>query len=319
METLLIIGGTGSLGYSLVRRLNRCYKIAIMSRDENKQWAMRQKYPDLTYVIGDMRDKNRFENILFRIRPNKIIIAAALKHIDICEYNISECISTNIIGVQNIVDTVAENSVKNLIPELDTVLFTSTDKATSPVNAYGMCKALCERVIAEKSLYLKHPRFLTVRYGNVLKSRGSLFPLFHEFGQNPDKDSFPVTNSEMTRFFMDLDDSINLILQCIQFGESGDTFIPKVKSYRIHDIAKGFSRKYGKPVAIVGNRPGEKLHECLINESEKHRTIQQDNYYVIKPCYKNLQTTVDFQREYTSEFSLCTDASEIDALIEITA
>ena len=319
METMLIIGGTGSLGHSLVRRLMHIYKIVIMSRDENKQWAMRKKYPGLVYIIGDMRDKIRLESILFRVKPNKIIIAGALKHIDICEHNVDECISTNIIGIQNTINTIAENAAKNLLPDLNTVVFISTDKATSPVNVYGMCKAICERMVAEKSLYLKQPRFLSVRYGNVLSSRGSLFPLFHDIGQDDSKDCFPVTNSEMTRFFMHLDESIDLILKSIEYGESGDTFIPKVRSYRIVDIANRFSKRYGKPIKVIGNRPGEKLHECLINESEKYRTLQKESYYVIKPCYQNLQSNVDFPGEYTSEFSLSVDMVEIDGLIEATS
>jgi FlaA1/EpsC-like NDP-sugar epimerase len=315
METLLIIGGTGTLGYSLVQRFINMYKIVIMSRDENKQWQMRKKYPNILYLIGDIRDKNRFENILFRVKPNKIIIAAALKHIDICEHNIDECISTNIIGIQNVINTIADNAIKNLIPELNKVIFISTDKATSPVNVYGMCKAICEKIVTEKFLFLKQPQFVSVRYGNVLNSRGSLLPLFHEIGKDNTKDYFPITNTEMTRFFMHIDESIDLIIKSIEYGQSGDIFIPKVKSYRILDIANQFSKKYGKPIKVVGNRSGEKIHECLINYTEKFRTIQKDTYSIIKPYY---QSNVDFTGEYTSDLGISTDITEIEKLIEST-
>lgn len=317
METILIIGGTGSLGNSLINRLKNIYKIIIYSRDENKQWALRRMYPFITFILGDIRDKDHFERILLRYKPNKVIIAAALKHIDMCEYNIDECIRTNIIGVQNVLNAITENSMRNLLPMLDTVVFISTDKATSPVNVYGMCKSICERMMAEKSYYLPSPKFVSVRYGNVLRSRGSLIPLFHEIGQDPEKKFFPITDEKMTRFFMRLDQSIDLILQAIKDGESGDTYIPRIESYRIMDIATAFSEHYKKPIQVMGVRPGEKMHECLINESERHRTVQKDNVYVIKPCYANIQGKVDFEHEYTSASILCTDMNRIKNVIEL--
>ena len=318
MEQLMIIGGTGSLGHSLVRRLALLYRIIIVSRDENKQWAMKKRYPNLTYIICDIRDKTRFTDILFRVKPNKIIIAAALKHIDICERNINDCIATNITGIQNILDVISDNAQKNLISWLNTVLFISTDKATAPANVYGMCKAICERMIAEKSLYLENTRLLAVSYGNVLSSRGSLFPLFHEIGNDEKQTYFPVTNEHMTRFFMHLDESIDLILKAVENGKSGDIFIPKVRSYKIMDVATRFSIKYNKPVKIVGTRPGEKLHECLVSESEKNRTLKIGDMYVIKDCYQIVTPCIDFEGEYTSDLSVSSDMSEIDILIDLT-
>lgn len=317
MESLLIVGGTGSLGHSLIVRLKNRYKIIIYSRDENKQWALRRQYPFITFVLGDIRDKEHFERILLRYKPNKVIIAAALKHIDVCEYNIDECIRTNINGIQNVLNAITENSMRNLLPNLDTVVFISTDKATSPVNVYGMCKSICERMMAEKSFYLSSPKFVSVRYGNVLQSRGSLIPLFHEIGQDSKRDHFPITDEKMTRFFMRLDDSIDLILNAIETGESGDTYIPRIKSYRIADIARVFSEHYNKPVKITGIRPGEKMHECLINESERHRTVLKDNVYVIKSCYKSVDSKVDFENEYTSATDLCTDLDEIRRMVNL--
>lgn len=314
MQTLLIVGGTGSLGRSLINRLKNVYKIIIYSRDENKQWELKRLFPFLTLILGDVRDKEHFERILLRYKPNKIIIAAALKHIDVCELNIDECIRTNITGIQNVLNAVTENSMRNLLPNLDTVVFISTDKATSPVNVYGMCKSICERMMAEKSFYLTSPKFVTVRYGNVLQSRGSLIPLFHEIGKDSTKTHFPITHEDMTRFFMRLDDSIDLILNAIENGVSGDTFIPRIESYKILDIAKAFSELYNKPIKIVGIRPGEKMHECLINESERHRTVQQGNVYIIKPCYANFDSVVDFENEYTSATYLCTDSNKIKSV-----
>lgn len=315
MQTLLIIGGTGSLGNHLVKRLQNTYKIIILSRDENKQWSMRQLFPFLTFVLCDIRNKENFERILLTLRPDRIIIAAALKHIDQCERNIDECITTNILGVSNVIHSITENLSRNLLTNLNTVAFISTDKAASPVNVYGMCKSICERLMAEKSLLYSTPKFVCVRYGNVLNSRGSLFPLFKELANNPNKDCFPVTDDKMTRFFLHLDQSIDLIVKAMDYGESGDTFIPRVPSYRILDIAQCFSELYDKPVKVVGIRPGEKMHECLINESERNRTIQKDDVYIIKPCYNNFDSFVDFEKEYTSETEICDDKNKIRKII----
>lgn len=313
METILFIGGTGSLGNWFVERLRAKYKIVILSRDEDKQWKMKTKYPELTYILCDIREKICLEHAILQTKPHKIIIAAALKHIDQCEYNIDQCILTNIIGVQNVINIVIENVLKNLLQELKTVLFISTDKAVSPVNVYGMCKSICERMLIEKSRYIQKPKFINVRYGNVINSRGSLIPLFHQIGEDPQKKFFPVTDERMTRFLLPLDGAVDLILNAMENGESGDIFIPRIVSYKIIDIAQAFSKKYNKPIQIIGIRPGEKIHECLINESEKYRTVQTDNAYIIKP---NLVSQVDFEtEEYNSATNICTDQEKIKMLL----
>ncbi len=318
MEKLFIIGGTGSLGHSLVERLFKTYNIIILSRDENKQWKMKKTYPFLTFVLCDMRDQQQFEKVLLQHKPNKIIIAGALKHIDICENNIDECIKTNIFGVQNILDIVQTNYLRKSLDCLTTVAFISTDKAASPVNVYGMCKSICERLMAERSQIIKDIKFVCVRYGNVLNSRGSLIPLFHDIGNNPNIPQFNITNEKMTRFFLQLNEGIDLIVKAMDEGESGDTYIPRIQSYRILDIANEFSKYYGKPIVVSGVRPGEKIHECLVNESEKYRTIRKGNVYVIKHCYTNINSDVDFETEYTSQTNLCTDISIIRRMIEDT-
>lgn len=302
IETLLIIGGTGSLGNCLVRLLRFKYSIIILSRDEDKQWRMKQDYPTIKYILADIRFKDVIEEKIATLRPNKIIIAAALKHIDMCEHNIAECIKTNVYGIQNITDSIVSLVNKNSLPELNTVCFISTDKAASPVNVYGMCKSLSERIVVEKSLILAKPKFVVVRYGNVLNSRGSILVLFHQIGKSNTRKFFPITHPEMTRFFLTLEDGVDLIEKAMEYGNNGDTYAPRIKSYKIIDIAERFSKIYQKPIEIVGIRPGEKLHECLINESESHRTIQQNGVYVIKPCYAQLEkNNIDFETEYTSK------------------
>ena len=310
MKTLLIYGGSGSLGNTLIEYYKDLYNIVIYSRDENKHWLLRQKFKNVTFVLGDIRDKNAVETSIFKFKPDTIIIASALKHIDQCENNINECIYTNIIGVQNIIDIIYNNALKNQIDFLEKVLFVSTDKACSPVNAYGMCKSLSERMVIEKSQYIEKPRFMVVRYGNVISSRGSLFPLFHEIGKAEDKTHFTITDDRMTRFFMTLEQSVKLIDTALMKGETGDTYIPRVKSYLIRDIAEMFSKKYNKPIIKTGLRPGEKLHETLINITESYRTISIGNNYVIKPCYRNdIVSNVKYD-EFSSDLEI-SDANEV--------
>lgn len=315
-ETLLIIGGTGSLGHCLVKFLGDKYDIAILSRDENKQWIMKQLYPKLTYILADMRDKDVIQEKIYSVQPHKIIIAAAMKHIDLCEYNIGECVRTNVIGIQNVVDIIANISNTQVQSRLNTVCYISTDKAVSPVNSYGMSKSLGERLVIEKSLTIKNPKFVVVRYGNVLNSRGSILPFFHKVGKDVNRKFFPVTHPDMTRFFLTLEKGVELIEQAMEFGENGDTFVPKIQSFKIIDIAKKFSNIYNKPVKIVGVRPGEKLDECLINQSERFRTIQKGNVYVLKPCYTNIECQTDFDFEYTSNLSTETDIEKLDINIK---
>lgn len=287
MLKLLIIGGTGSLGHTLVNRYIKQYDIYIYSRDENKQWHMKNKYnfDNIHFIIGDISDCDRLRNIMSKIRPNYIIVAAALKHIDICEYNSYESIKTNVNGIQNVIECIANTDR----PELQCVLFVSTDKACSPVNVYGMCKALSERIVIEKSLERTNTRYVVVRYGNVLSSRGSFLPKFHEIGRDQNKDSFTVTHKDMTRFFMSLDQSVDLIDFAMIHGKNGNIYVPNLPSYSIKDIAEIYSAIYQKPIIYTGLRPGEKMHEELINQMEMYRTVKDGIYFSIYPPY-NLPT-----------------------------
>ena len=200
-KKILIIGGTGSLGNALTDRYVSDNEIMIYSRSENNQWLMNQKYnsSNLTFFVGDIRDKERLETSIFRFKPNIVIIAAALKHIDICENNINECINTNIDGVRNVVNLITTYSLIDSISFLETVLFVSTDKACAPVNTYGMCKSVSERIMIEKTQFLSTPKFINVRYGNVLSSRGSLIPFYKNLVRNKDTKFIPITDLNMTK------------------------------------------------------------------------------------------------------------------------
>lgn len=312
-KKILIIGGTGSLGKSLTKFYKSNNDLYIVSRDEWKQWNMKNIFNNLNtsdkrihYDLGDICDMKVMELLLKKISPNIIIIASALKHINICEENINQCIHTNLNGIQNLLNTIESNIETPALKALQKVLLVSTDKACSPVNVYGMCKAISERMIIEKS-YLKHLQhidFLNVRYGNVLNSRGSIIPVCLD-KINRGEDIF-LTNENMTRFFMTLEQSVNLIDNCLQYGASGDTWIPRLKSMYIKDLLTYFCDKYGKKLRTTEIRNGEKLHEDLINKIESMRaeTIT-DKFYVIKP-YKNQPIDVNKQFEFTSCTSLMT-------------
>ena len=287
-KKIFIFGGSGSLGNALVQRYLEDNTIVNYSRDECKHWKMGLQYKSdkLSFIIGDIRDYNRVESAILRENPNIIIIAAALKHIDKCEYAVQECVLTNFIGPMNVLNAIEKNVDR--INNLTDVVFVSTDKACSPINAYGMAKSLGEKIMVEKSLYIKNIKFVCTRYGNVLNSRGSIIPILHEKGTDPKCKEFILTHSEMTRFVMTLDQSVDLIEHAILYGESGDIVIPTLISMKVKDLIELFSEKYGKPIRITELRPGEKLLESLMNDSQSMSMIKGKDYYYIKPPYKNI-------------------------------
>jgi UDP-N-acetylglucosamine 4,6-dehydratase len=281
-QKIFVFGGTGSLGQALVRRLSEVNDLILFSRDEAKHWTLKNNLrngQNVEFIVGDIRDKNRVKNSLVNSNPEIVIIAAALKQVDTCESSPFESVQTNILGIQNIVDSLSSNLEK--LSKLKAVLMVSTDKACAPTNVYGMSKAIAERIVTSANTYAGGPRFIGVRYGNVLESRGSVIPLFkHQSERQP---MLTVTNKEMTRFIMTLDQSIDLIEATISKAEHGEIWLPKLKAMRIIDLAEIFANRYSKEIKITGIRPGEKIHEDLISESESIRVRFENEFFKMSP------------------------------------
>jgi UDP-N-acetylglucosamine 4,6-dehydratase len=302
-KNIILFGGSGSLGRQFIETYIKDNVITNYSRDECKHWEMSLKYntPNLNFIIGDIRDYNSVENAILRQQPHLIIIMSALKHIDRCEYAISECLQTNCMGPMNVLNAIEKNNDR--LVNLESVVMISTDKACEPSNVYGMAKALAESAIVEKSLYIKNRKFVNVRYGNVLNSRGSIIPILHSKGQDPLVKEFTLTHEDMTRFVMTLEQSVQLIEYAILNGESGDTIIPELISLKLIDLMELFSEKYKKPIKITGLRPGEKMLESLISETQSMRLIKTESGYMhIKPTYKNLLVSENVQN-YNSKLN----------------
>lgn len=311
-KKILLFGGSGSLGNKFIETYIKSNDITNYSRDECKHWKMslRYKTDKLSFIIGDIRNYDSVENAILREQPHIIVIMAALKHIDRCEYAIQECISTNCMGPMNVLNAVEKNNDR--LTQLECIIMVSTDKACEPTNAYGMAKALAESAIVEKSLFIKNRKFVNIRYGNVLNSRGSIIPILHEKGKDPDVKEYTLTHPDMTRFVMTLEQSVALIEYAYTDGESGDIIIPKLISMTLIDLIEIFSEKYNKPIRITGLRPGEKMLESLISETQAMRLVKTESGYMhIKPPYKNLLVT-DSIMNYNSKLNPLTK----DELIE---
>ncbi|MFC1900301.1 polysaccharide biosynthesis protein [Chloroflexota bacterium] len=299
-KTVLITGGTGSLGKNLVRhimegKLGKPKKAIIFSRDEDKQFNMELEWRNLkaatddvfydtdeilTFQIGDVRD---YESVVRAVKQADIIIhAAALKQVPIGENFPYESVKTNILGIQNIIRAIIENDT-----HVDTVLVISTDKACKPVNTYGMCKAIQERLAVEANRLCPDTRFIGVRYGNVAASRGSIIPLFQE--QIKNGGPLTITREDMTRFILTLETAIDIIMEAIGSAEAGDIYVPDLPSHKVTDLADVLIGDRDVKIDIIGVRPGEKIHEILISEEEIPRTIKRGNYYVICPILPKLR------------------------------
>lgn len=282
-KKILIIGGTGSLGHALVRRLQSNNELFVMSRDETKQWEMQNRLygSPIRYVLCDLRNLVALKAALINIKPDIIINAAAMKQVPACEIFPHESIATNIEGVQNLIRVCTQD----ISPEV--VLGVSTDKACKPINVYGMCKSIGERVYVAANNPEHRTKFLCIRYGNVVESRGSIVPLFKH--QSRTSKIYTITTEEMTRFFITLDESVDLIMTALTYGKAGDTLVPKLRSGKIVDLADIFIQEYGGERSVIGIRPGEKIHEELISEEEFIRTFQlQESYLVIKPMISQI-------------------------------
>jgi len=275
-KRILIIGGTGALGKALIKKYNYLNKIAIFSRDEHKHVDLLKKQPKLESHLGDIRDKDSVRNCFDKFRPDVVINTAALKHVPICESNSIESVKTNILGHQNVIESIRE------FKDIETLIFISTDKACKPINIYGMCKAISEKLYSNYAQTETKTKVVTVRYGNVLESTGSVIPYFKQLLKN-NKDYLPITHPDMTRFLITLEEAVELIDWTYNHSFShGKIAVPKIKSMRIVDLAKCLIDRYRKntDIRIVGIRPGEKLHEEMISEEEWFRTEEYENYLI---------------------------------------
>ena len=284
-KKVLITGGTGSLGSALTQRLltENVDTIRIFSRNENKQLEMDSKFHDdrLRFLLGDVRDYNRLTRACEDI--DIVFHAAALKHVPIIEYNPFEAIKTNVMGSQNVIDACLEEDVEKAI-------CIGTDKAVSPLNTYGATKLLMEKLFITASNYLKKERhktkFIALRYGNVLGSSGSVIPKF--INQIKNNEKITITNSNMTRFSISIDEALDFILKATEIGKGSEIFVPKLRAYSIMDVKDALFDLLGKTdEQIVGIRPGEKLHEILINNDEMNYCWEyQEMYMIVDPSLR---------------------------------
>jgi FlaA1/EpsC-like NDP-sugar epimerase len=335
-KRVVVTGGTGSLGRALVRRLltgelGDPERITVLSRDEAKQHAMRLAFQQrraatdesvfassapLAFRIGDVTD---LRSLSAGIRDADVIFhAAALKQVPTCEYAPFEAVRTNVMGAENLVRAIREQGL-----EVETVVGITTDKACKPVNVMGMTKALQERILARANL--DEParrggtktRFLTARYGNVLASRGSVIPLFHE--QIRQGGPVTVTSPEMTRFLLSLDDAVDTVFAALRDGRPGETYVPYAPSVLITDLAAALVGDRDVPVELTGVRPGEKIHEILVSEEEALRTVRRGDYLAVRSILPELHEedhggeALELE-EYSSHHDLL-DRAGVDALL----
>lgn len=282
-KSVLITGGTGTLGKGLVATLLKNYdvkKLVIFSRDELKQFEMQSDFnaPVMRYFLGDVRDIERLKQAMRGI--DYVIHAAALKQIPAAEYNPVECIKTNIHGAENVVQAALFN-------EVEKVIALSTDKAANPINLYGATKLVSDKLfVAANNIAGGHrTRFSVVRYGNVVNSRGSVIPFFKKLIQEGHRE-LPVTDIRMTRFLITLNQGINFILNSFQRMHGGEIFVPKIPSANIMDIVKAVAKDETIATREIGIRPGEKLHEIMCPKDDSHLTIEFKDHFVIRPAIK---------------------------------
>lgn len=281
-KTILITGGTGSFGHHFVDYVLEHYKpkkIIIYSRDEFKQFNMQNAYKKhdkyLRFFIGDVRDKERLARALNGV--DYVIHAAALKQVPACEYNPIEAIKTNINGACNVIDACLDKGIKKVVA-------LSTDKSVSPANLYGSTKMVSDKLFAAANAYsgAEGTKFAVVRYGNVAGSRGSVIPFFQNIIDNGGKE-LPITDYRMTRFWISLEEGVKLVIKALEESRGGETFISKIPSFKITDLAQAMLP--GCEMPEVGIREGEKLHECMVPAEDSSHTYEYDSHYIIYPNY----------------------------------
>jgi UDP-N-acetylglucosamine 4,6-dehydratase len=281
-QTILITGGSGSFGRAMAKRLildNSCKKVIIFSRDEWKQWEMKQSdpafaHPKMRYFLGDVRDSERLHRAFNEV--DFVIHAAALKQVPAAEYNPTEFVKTNVIGAMNVIDATIACGVKKVIA-------LSTDKAVNPINLYGATKLCSDKIFIAGNSYVGargYPRFSVVRYGNVSGSRGSIIPLWKKMLEEG-AESLPLTDTRMTRFWITLDQAVDFVIQCFSTMRFGEVFVPKIPSIRIPDLFEAIAP--GKKFKICGIRDGEKLHEVMISSDDARHTFELKDHYIIIP------------------------------------
>lgn len=297
-KTILITGGTGSLGYAITRYIVKNYpdiqKLIIFSRDEQKQFKMaieypEERYPFIRYFIGDVRDYQRLKRAFRTV--DYVIHAAAMKHVHIAEYNPTECINTNVEGAKNVIQAALETNVKKVVA-------LSTDKACAPVNLYGATKLVSDKlfVAANNISGDKNIKFSVVRYGNVMGSNGSVIPFFIKMKES--KKTLPITHKDMTRFNISIESGVKMVFHALEFAWGGEIFVPKIPSYRVVDVAEAIGPECNKP--IVGVRPGEKIHEEMITAADSLNTYDLGKFYTILPSKTNWPLQ-DFLKTYNGK------------------
>ncbi|HUQ80036.1 MAG TPA: polysaccharide biosynthesis protein [Gemmatimonadaceae bacterium] len=326
---VVVTGGTGSLGKVLIRRLlsgemGWPRRVTVFSRDEAKQHDMRLQYKNravatdeivyrnsaelLQFVVGDVRD---FHSVAAVLRGADVVVnAAALKQVPTCEYFPFEAVRTNVGGPENIVRAIREGGLP-----VETVVGVSTDKACKPVNVMGMTKAIQERVFTAANVTCTQTRFICVRYGNVLASRGSVIPLFLD--QIRSGGPVTITTKKMTRFLLSLEQAVDTVFAAVRGARRGETYIPRVPAARVIDVARALVGT--RPIKIVetGIRPGEKVDEILISEEECHRAVDRGNYYAILPILPELRDTAEPLADLHSEFSSGTEVMSYDEVVDL--
>ncbi|MCD4832091.1 MAG: UDP-N-acetylglucosamine 4,6-dehydratase (inverting) [Anaerohalosphaeraceae bacterium] len=290
-KTVLITGGTGSFGNRFTERILTKYdpkKVIIYSRDEYKQYVMQQKFAKYTdklrFFLGDVRDKARLCRAFDGV--DYVVHAAALKQVPALEYNPTEAVKTNISGADNIVDAAIDTGVKKVVA-------ISTDKASNPANLYGATKLVAEKIFVAANSYAGGKvKFSVVRYGNVVGSRGSIVPLFMDL-KKKGVSEYPITDERMTRFWITLDQGVDLVFKALDISQGGETFIPKIPSMKVVDLARAMEP--GCKIKNIGIRPGEKLHEVLVSCDEARDTKILDDIYVIMPQFF---TSSELEKQY---------------------